>query len=686
MKAHQQDFRNILTRKALEEAGLGTVMIVLILCFIFLAVAASSFLYYVLLKELPSVAALKDYRPIIATRVYDDNNELIDEFFLEDRKIIRYEDIPKVVVQAFVSAEDARFFQHGGFDMQGITRAFYKNLAAGRIVQGGSTITQQVAKSMFLSPERSYIRKIREAVLAYKIDRYLTKEEILTLYLNQIYLGHGTYGIEAAAQGYFGKSARQLTLSEASLLAGLPKAPSTYSPFLSMEKARQRQSYVLDRMIEDGYITRQQREKTLATPVRLRSVRPKEKVAAYFIENVRRYIQEKYGSDVLYKEGLEVYTTLDLSMQKYAKDAVERGLQELDTRQGYTSGRSQGALLCMDVKTGAIRAMVGGRDFSKSEFNRATQSKRQPGSAFKPLIYTAAFDKGMTPVMKLVDEPLVFQDSAGNVWKPSNFDEKFLGSTTLRYALAHSRNIITIKLLQEIGIDYAIAYASNMGITSLLGRNLSLALGTSVVTLQEMVRAFGVLANEGKKTTPFFIKKIVDRTGHTFEESQVRVEQVIDPRIAFMTTYVMQDVVEVGTGRVVKSIGRPVAGKTGTTDDVRDAWFIGYTPSLVTGVWVGFDQEQSLGKQEVGGRAAAPIWLYFMERALQGKPVEVFPVPPGIVFSRIDSGTGLPVKKSARNSIYECFLEGTIPENGVPVNASEVPGVIRPEGADNNDD
>jgi len=685
MKGNKKNFERR-AGKGLGNTGLGTVMIVLILCFIFLAVAASSFLYYVLLKELPSVAALKDYRPSIATRVYDDNNELIDEFFLEDRKIIRYEDIPKVVVEAFVAAEDARFFQHRGFDMQSISRAFVKNLAAGRIVQGGSTITQQVAKSVFLSPERSYIRKIREAVLAYKIDRYLTKEEILTLYLNHIYLGHGTYGIEAASQGYFGKSTRNLKLPEASLLAGLPKAPSTYSPFIAMEKARQRQTYVLDRMLEDGYINQQQRDKTLATPIHLRSVRPKDKVAAYFVENVRRYIQDKYGSDVLYKEGLEVYTTLNLSMQKHARDAVERGLQELDARQGYTSGRSQAALLSMDVKTGAIRAMVGGRDFSKSEFNRATQSRRQPGSAFKPLIYTAAFDKGMTPAMKLVDEPLVFQDTAGNVWKPNNFDEKFLGATTLRYALAHSRNIITIKLLQEVGIDYAIAYASNMGIASPLGRNLSLALGTSVVTVQEMVRAFGVLANEGKKTTPFFVKRIVDRTGHIFEESQVKVEQVIDPRIAFMTTYVMQDVVEVGTGRGVKSIGRPVAGKTGTTDDVRDAWFIGYTPSLVTGVWVGFDQEQSLGKHEVGGRAAAPIWLYFMEKALQGKPVEVFPVPPGIVFSRIDPGTGLPVKKSARNAIYECFLEGTIPENGAPVDANEVPGVIRQESTDNSSD
>jgi penicillin-binding protein 1A len=359
-------------------------------------------------------------------------------------------------------------------------------------------------------------------------------------------------------------------------------------------------------------------------------------------------------------------------MQKAARDAVERGLQELDAREGYTSGRVQGALLCMEAKTGAIRAMVGGRDFGKSEFNRATQSKRQPGSAFKPFIYTAAFDKGMTPVTKFVDAPIVYQDSAGNVWNPQNFDGKFLGPTTLRYALAHSRNIITIKVLQDLGMDYAIAYAHNMGISSPLGRNLSLALGTSVVTLQEMVRAYGVLANQGRKVTPFFIKKIVDRTGHNFEESQIKVEQVIDPRIAFLSTYVMQDVVEVGTGRRVKSIGRPVAAKTGTTDDVRDAWFIGYTPSLVTGVWVGFDQERSLGKQEVGGRAAAPIWLYFMEKAIQGTPVELFPVPEGIVFSKVDARSGQPLRKSSKGGLYEAFLEGTIPNDGPSLQPSEL--------------
>lgn len=646
-----------------------------------LLLAGSSVLYYVLLQELPSIAALKDYRPSIATRVYSDTNELIDEFFLEDRKLIPYADVPPVVIRAFVAAEDARFFTHKGFDMQSISRAFFKNIEAGRIVQGGSTITQQVAKSLYLSPEKSYLRKIKEAILAYKIDRYLSKEEILHLYLNHIYLGHGTYGIEAASQAYFGKSARNLSLPEAALLAGLPKAPSIYSPYVSPEKARQRQAYVLERMTEDGYITPDQKAAALKAPLRFRSIKPKDKIAPYFIENVRRYIQDKYGSDVLYREGLEVYTTLNIPMQKAARDAVERGLRELEERQAYRGGAPvQGALLCMEVKTGAIKAMVGGRDFNRSEFNRATQSRRQPGSAFKPLVYAAAFDKGLTPATIFEDAPLEFEDSLNNrTWRPQNFDEKFHGPTTLRTALVHSRNIVTIKVLQEIGVDYATAYARNLGISSPLTRDLTLALGTSGVTLEELVRAYATLANEGKKTAPFFIRKIVDRTGHVFEETHPREEQVIDPRIAFLTAHVMQDVVESGTGRRVKSIGRPVAGKTGTTDETKDAWFVGFTPSLATGVWIGFDQAASLGPKEEGSRAAAPIWLYFMEKALASFPLESFRVPEGIVFARINPETGVPARAGAPGAVVEAFLEGTVPGGATPVSPGASPGA--PPGA-----
>jgi len=634
----------------------GGILIGLIVVLLLILLVGSSILYYVMLRDLPGIAALKEYRPSITTRVYADNNELIDEFYLENRKLVKFSDLPPVVINAVLSAEDSRFFEHRGFDMQSISRAFFRNLKAGRIVQGGSTITQQVAKTLYLSPEKSYRRKIKEAVLAFKIDRSLSKEEILNLYLNHIYLGHGAYGIEAAAQVYFGKNTRDLNLSDASLLAGLPKAPSNYDPYTNYEGARQRQAYVLTRMVEDGHISEEEKNRVLRTPLILRSLRPNDRAAAYFIENIRRYIQGKYGSDVLYKEGLEVYTTLDVRTQQAARDAVERGLQELERRQGYAPQSVQGALLCIDARTGAIRAMVGGRDFSKSEFNRATQSRRQPGSAFKPIIYTAAFDRGMTSATQIVDAPITFTDNAGQVWAPQNFDEKFLGPISLHKALVHSRNIVTIKLLQEIGIDYAIAYAANMGISSPLNRNLSLALGSSAVTLQELVRTYGVLANGGKLVEPFMIKKIVDRSGNIFEEHPIQAQQVIDPRIAYLTTQILQDVVESGTGQRVKDIGRPVAAKTGTTNDMRDAWFVGYTPSLVTGVWVGFDQQRTLGSHEVGGRAAAPIWLYCMEKVLAGTPAENFPVPEGIVFARMSEG-----------AIPEPFVDGTIPPGWMPV-------------------
>ena len=620
-------------------------------------------IYYALTIDLPEIDTLKDYRPSISSSVYDDNNELIDDFFLEDRKIVNMAEIPKAVQYAFIAVEDSRFYQHQGFDIQSIFRALLKNFEAGHIVQGASTITQQVARLVYLSPEKKYMRKVKEAILSYKIDKYLAKDEILNLYLNQIYLGHGTYGIESASLGYFGKSAKELTLPEAALLAGLPKAPNTYSPFLYFERAKQRQVYVLSRMVEENYITQAEMNKAVKAVLKLRDIKSKDKVAAYFVEHVRRYVQEKYGADVLYKEGLSIYTTLNLATQIAARDAMEKGLAELEDREKYERGLVQGALYCMDVKTGAIRAMVGGRDFSKSEFNRATQSRRQAGSAFKPLIYTAAFDKGMNPSTRFVDSPIVLEDQSleDGLWKPKNFDEKFIGPTTMRTALVQSRNIVTIKILQEIGVDYAASYAMNMGITSPLSKTLSLALGSSGVTLQELVNAYGVLANGGKKVTPFFIKKIVDRTGNVFEETTVKSEQVIDARIAFMTSYVMRDVVESGTGRRVKSLGRPVAGKTGTTNDIRDAWFIGFTPSLIAGVWIGFDQEKTLGKNEVGGRAAAPVWLYFMEKVVQNTPVENFSTPEGIIFIKVDPQTGLTADWSDKGAIYEAFLDGAPP-------------------------
>ncbi len=771
------------TKKRRIKKGTPTKKILLgiLIFFIISALFAGSFLYY-LIRELPSIASLKDYRPSIITRVYSDNNELIDEFYLEDRKIIRVTDLPKFVTQAFVAAEDARFFHHSGVDLHGIARAFLKNLKAGTIVQGGSTITQQVAKSLFLTPEKSYIRKLKEAVLAYKIDKYLKKYEILNLYLNHIYLGHGAYGIEAASERYFSKGAKELTLSEAALLAGLPKAPNRYSPDLHPKRARRRQAYVLNRMAEDGYITDEEKDTAIEASIELKSSPGKEKIAPYFTENIRRYIQSSYGSEVLYQEGLEVYTTLNVAMQKAAREAVTRGLRELDKRQGYRGALRripeeefdfflenmnkdmgdvcpekdqivkalvveidskekivrlrtgkyrgtmslknmswargpdpdvayhtvkiedpadvlnigdvvevrilnvdntetepqfqlaleqepvvQGALLCMDVKTGRITAMVGGRDYKKSEFNRATQSRRQPGSAFKPFIYAAAFDKGMTPATIIMDTPIIFKDTLrDSTWKPRNYEEKFYGPTTMRTGLIKSRNLVTIKVLNDIGINYAADYASNMGIASPMARDLSMALGSSGVTLEEIVKAYGVFANKGKKVTPYLIKKIVDRTNHIFEEHKPEAEQVIDPRIAFITTHLLQEVVQSGTGWRVRNLNRPVAGKTGTTNDLNDAWFIGFTPSLVTGTWVGFDNLKPLGKYETGSRAASPIFLYFMKKALEGKPVKFFSPPEGVVFAKIDPKTGLLASPDSKKSTFECFLEGTAPTEYTP--------------------
>lgn len=786
MDNKKDSIKSIRKRRSSKGWSIKKLFLGLFLLFIISTAAGAIFLYYIT-KGLPSIASLKDYRPSIITRVYADNNELIDEFYLEDRKVIQITRVPKYVTQAFVAAEDARFFHHSGVDLHGIARAFLKNLKAGTIVQGGSTITQQVAKSLFLTPKKSYIRKLKEAILAYKIDKYLKKYEILNLYLNHIYLGHGTYGLEAASQRYFGKSAQDLTLAETALLAGLPKAPNRYSPYFHPRRAHIRQSYVLNRMAEDGYITEEEKIEALATPIALQTSKYKEKTAPYFTENVRRYIQSSYGSDVLYKEGLEVYTTLNVAMQRAATEAIKKGLRELDKRQGYRGSLqkisreafdlflekmnddmkdtplekdqivkalvteidstektvhlqvgtskgimmlkdmswarrpdpnvayntarvkdpadvlnigdviqarildventeaeqilklaleqepiAQGALLCMDAKTGGIKALVGGRDYKKSEFNRATQSRRQPGSAFKPFIYAAAFDKGLTPATIIMDTPIIFKDTLkDSTWKPRNYEEKFYGPTTMRTALVKSRNLVTIKVLKDIGINYAADYAANMGITSPVARDLSMALGSSGVTLEEMVRAYGVFANNGKKVKPYFIKKIVDRTNHVFEDHEPETEQVIDSRIAYITSHLLQEVVQSGTGWRVRDLGRPVAGKTGTTNDLNDAWFIGFTPSLVTGVWVGFDDLQPLGKYETGSRSASPIFLYFMGKVLEGKSVKFFSPPDGVVFAKIDPKTGLLAQTGSKKSLFECFLEGTAPTEYAPDESDE---------------
>ncbi len=627
--------------------------------------------YYYFSHDLPSVENLKNFKPPTITTFFSEEGEIIGEFFIEKRRVVPLHQMPKHLIQAFVAGEDARFFQHKGLDYLAITRALIKNIFSGDIVQGGSTITQQVVKSLLLTPEKSLSRKIREAILAFKIENYLTKEEILHLYLNQIYLGHGAYGVEAAAENYFGKSVNELTLAESALLAGLPQAPSKYSPHQHPEQAKKRQIYILNRMVEEGYISQNEFHKALQTPLKFKMKKiPSMEKAPHFVEHVRKYIEEKYGKELLYKGGLRVYTTLDLKAQEIAQEAIEWGLKEIEKRQKYPSGETlpsvEGALVCFDLETGYVRAMVGGRDFKKSQLNRVTQAFRQTGSAFKPIIYASALDKGYTPASIVVDSPVVFE-FGNQKWKPKNFSETFSGPTTLRNALAHSINVVTVKIARDIGVDYIRDYARTLGISSSLHDNLAMALGSSSLSLYELTKAYAVFANQGRLFKPIFIQKILDRDGNLLElnppldipKASNPPKQVISPQTAYLMTHLLESVVQNGTGWRAKSLGRPVAAKTGTTDRFFDAWFIGYTPELITGVWVGFDGEKPLGENETGARAASPIWVSFMSKVLKDREVKNFPIPEGIEFMKIDPKTGqLSLSKEA---ILECFREGTGP-------------------------
>jgi len=627
--------------------------------------------YFYFSHDLPSIESLKNYKPPAITKIFSENGELIGEFFMEKREVISLDRLPNHLIQAFVAGEDARFFQHKGLDYWAILRALFKNIFSGEIIQGGSTITQQVVKSLLLTPEKSFSRKIREAILSFKIEKYLSKEEILHLYLNQIYLGHGAYGVAVASENYFGKDVQELNLAESALLAGLPQAPSKYSPHQHPEQARKRQIYILNRMVEEGYTSHSESLRALQTPLKVKGKQSLSfEKAPHFVEHVRRYIEERYGKDALYKGGLQVHTTIDLYAQNIAQEALESGLKEIENRQKYRPGEMasilEGALFCFELESGYVRAMVGGRDFRKSQFNRVTQARRQSGSAFKPIIFASALDKGYTPASIVVDAPIVFE-FGNKKWRPKNFEDKFLGPTTLRNALTHSMNVVTVKIARDIGIDYIRDYARNLGISSSLHDNLAMALGSSGLSLYELTKAYAVFGNQGKKFTPLFIKKILDRDGNLLEEHLPlnhpgelnHVDQVISTQTAFLITHLLESAVRSGTGWRAKALGRPVAAKTGTTDQFFDAWFVGYTPELLTGVWVGFDEERSLGENETGARAASPIWVAFMSRALKDKDIKAFPIPEGIEFMKIDPKTGQ--MGSDKGGVLECFKEGTGP-------------------------
>ena len=777
--------------------SIGRLLKYLSLLLLFMVVSAAGLLaaaYIYVAGDLPRVDTLSDYRPPIITRVYSDDGAVIAEYSRERRILVPVERLPQQLVNAFVAAEDSQFFRHQGIDFISIVRAAIRNLQAGGIVQGGSTITQQVAKSMLLTPERKFSRKFKEAILAWRMEQRLSKEGILYLYLNQIYLGHAAYGVQAAAENYFNKDVQELTLAECAMLAGLPQAPSRFSPYRNFSGAKERQRYVLNRMADEGFISADEARAAFAEELTIHPrVNRHIAGAAYFTEQVRRYLEQNYGEDLLYNGGLEVHTSMNLGMQQAAQAAVRDNLRDHDKRRGYrgplrvlapaevddfllrqqesldsaapeadtlheavltgsderrlrlrlgarsgtiersearwagtievvaadrpaagnaNGGRTrlplgsvvqvritkvnadgslslaleqeplaQGALIALDPRNGLVRAMVGGYDFGTSQFNRTIQARRLPGSAIKPLIYAAALDRGYTPATLILDNPVIYREVSASgeetEWRPKNYDDKFIGQTSFREALALSRNVVTIKILEDIGLGYALNYARKLGIEAPLPRDLTLALGSAAMTPMELTSAYSVFASGGVRTSPSYIVRIKDRDGRVLESIDPgdfpmglgagqrllgqSPERVISPTTAYLVTNLLESAVQDGTGQRAKVLNRPVAGKTGTTNELKDAWFIGYVPQLVAASWVGYDQERSLGRYETGARAAAPAWISFMQEAVRDLPPAHFPVPDSIEFRPIDPRTGLLTTEDAEHLRFEAFAPGSAP-------------------------
>jgi penicillin-binding protein 1A len=738
-------------------------------------------------QDLPPVEALKSFQPSLVTRVYADDNRLIGQFFIEKRIMAPLDRIPQDMIHAIVAVEDSRFYEHKGFDLVGILRAAVANVVSMKIKQGASTITQQLARSLFLTPEKSLKRKMKEVLLARKIEKLYTKPQILEMYLNQIYFGHGAYGIQAAARTYFGKDTDQLNLAEAAFLAGLPKAPTDYSPYLSPQRAKQRQGIVLGRMLEEKFITEDQYRQAYQQDLYFQKLLPEQEIAPYFLEHVRQYLMTQYGAERVYKSGLNIYTTLNIEMQTAANKALNEGLRAIDKRQGFrgpighqeveqpvqASAEQQGnvttgeptvgemiegvvtrvesdhvwvtasglsgkilmrdmawakkrlkgprldqveilqnaapkdllkvgdvidvalktkdprtqeifftleqeplmeaALLAVDPRSGGIKAMVGGYDFKRSEFNRTLMAKRQPGSSFKPLIYALAIEQGFTPSTVLVDAPVIYTDPVTQkTWKPTNYEERFYGPISMRDALTYSRNVATVKLLEKVGVQNVIEFAKRMGITSPLTPDLSLALGSSSVSLMEMVSSFGVFANQGVRVEPMAIRSVTDASGKVMEYHEPVAQQVLSPDVAYVVTNMLQDVIQRGTGVRARELGHSLAGKTGTTNDFTDAWFVGYTPNLAAGVWVGFDDRRTLGDREAGSTAALPIWMEFMREVLKQLPPMSFPIPDNVVFAKVNPKTGLMAQDDDQNTKVEMFIKGNEPSVSPPSQPSAI--------------
>ncbi|QJT10926.1 penicillin-binding protein 1A [Oceanidesulfovibrio marinus] len=764
-----------------------------------IAAAGGLGLYLWAARDLPSFKKITDYNPPLVTTVYARNGDVLGHFYRERRFLVRLEEMPDYLVKAFLAAEDRGFYEHPGIDPSAIFRAMVKNFLAGDIRQGGSTITQQIIKRLLLTPEKSYERKLKEAILAYRLESYLSKDDIITIYLNQIYLGARSYGVEAAARSYFGKHVGELSLAEAAVLAGLPQAPSRYDPYRHPERAKQRQRYVLEQMLDAGWITQDQFDEAVNAPLEYSAMPdPSWQVGAYYLEEVRRWLidymsrenmnamgatLDRYGEDAVYESGLHVYTAIDLDHQRAAEKALHDGLIASTKRRGWrgpiktlapsamedflarqkdvvqrlasgewveavvkevsatgatvelgnfegwipvksmhwcrkpdpkkateqvpsvsdarkvlsigdvvwvsrASGDDkgkkskatpeegqipleleqepevQGALVSLEPPTGEVRALVGGYDFQKSNFNRATQAHRQPGSAFKPIVYSAAIDAGFTPASIIIDAPTEYR-FGGRVWRPSNFEGEYYGPTLLRTALVKSRNTVTVRIAERMGVDAIIDRAHALGIEEEFPRNLTISLGSVAVTPYNLCEAYTAFAREGTVIKPRMVLAVKGAWGDDLYQSAPEVREAISPQNAYIMDTLLQDVVQHGTGWRAKVLDRPVAGKTGTTNEEHDAWFMGFTPYLLTGVYVGFDQLTPMGRFETGSRAASPIWVQYRQAVEDTYQPEEFPVPPDIVHVNIDLKTGKVADGSSNDTEFLPFIAGSQPSAAV---------------------
>ena len=725
-------------------------------------------------QDLPDYKDITDYNPPLVTKVLARDGLVLGHFYREKRFLVSLNEMSPWLIKSFLAAEDAGFYEHEGVELLGIVRAAIHNLRAGEIVQGGSTITQQVVKSLLLTPERSYTRKMKEAILAYRLENHLNKDEILTIYLNQIFLGAGAYGVEAAAREYFGKNAQDLTLAQSALIAALPKAPSRLNPYRNPQGARHRQSYVLSRLKDLEWITPEEYQEAMAEPFELSKMPdPSWKHGPYYLEEVRRQLIRMFGEDKVYEGGLIVQSNADIKHLDAAHSALRQGLVESTKRRGWqgpldnidpenrnmflmemavdpdridkgswfkvlvtdvSQDRAkvrfghlegemdvstmswartpdpsrapeevrairdarrilnegdvvwaslveknedesglwslaleqepvvEGAILSADPRTGEVLALAGGYDFHRSHFNRATQAKRQPGSAFKPFVYSVALENGYTPASIVLDAPIVYDDyQTMTTWRPKNFEGVFHGPTLLRNALVKSRNLVTIRVAQNIGINTMINGFRQFGIEDEFPRDLSISLGSVAMSLMDLCQAYSVFARDGSYMPLHLISRVANSWGQELYINQDQAVRAVSPENAYIITNMLQEVVRDGTGWRARVLGRPVAGKTGTTNDQNDAWYVGYSPYLITGVYVGFDQLTPMGKYETGSRAASPIWVNYRLEVEEDYPLQDFARPPGVTMARIDPATGLLASSGSSESYFMPFLSGTEP-------------------------